>query len=97
MLSSCIVNNFPIKNYVDFNHPHQKNIKKVFSKFIEDKIAKKNIGIESIVQKENLDKNLVPIVLISDAFIEKEHSDLLAQVLELESVNKIRSIRIEPN
>ena len=59
--------------------------------------AKKNIGIESIVQKENLDKNLVPIVLISDAFIEKEHSDLLAQVLELESVNKIRSIRIEPN
>ena len=59
--------------------------------------AKKNIGIESIVQKDNLDENLVPIVLISDAFIEKEHSDLLSKVLELESVTKIRSIRIEPN
>ena len=46
MLSSCIVNNFPIKNYVDFNHPHQKNIRKVFSTFTEDQIAKKNFGID---------------------------------------------------
>ena len=46
MLSSCIVNDFPIKDYVDFNHPHQKNIRKVFSKFTEDQIAKKNFGID---------------------------------------------------
>tara|TARA_B100000965_G_scaffold375499_1_gene367874 strand:- start:3446 stop:4711 length:1266 start_codon:yes stop_codon:yes gene_type:complete len=59
--------------------------------------AKKNIGIESIVQKENLDKNLVPIILITDAFLEKEHLDLLTKILELESVNKVRSIRIEPS
>ena len=59
--------------------------------------AKKNIGIESIVQKENLDKNLVPIILITDAFLEKEHIDLLTRILELESVNKVRSIRIEPS
>ena len=59
--------------------------------------AKKNVGIESIVQKENLDKNLVPIILITDSFLEKEHLDLLNKVLELESVNKVRSIRIEPS
>tara|TARA_B100000579_G_scaffold437683_1_gene468193 strand:- start:2119 stop:3114 length:996 start_codon:yes stop_codon:yes gene_type:complete len=46
MLTSCIVNNFPIENYVDFNHPHQINIRKVFSKFTEDTIPKKNYGID---------------------------------------------------
>ena len=46
MLTSCIVNNFSIKNYVDFDHPHQKNIRKVFSKFTEDTISKKNYGID---------------------------------------------------
>ena len=46
MLTSCIVNNFPIKNYVDFDHPHQINIRKVFSKFTEDTISKKNYGVD---------------------------------------------------
>ena len=36
MLTSCIANNFPIKNYLEFDHPHQINIRKVFSKFTED-------------------------------------------------------------
>ena len=46
MLTSCIVNNFPINNYVDFNHPHQKNIRKIFSIFTEDSIPKTNYGID---------------------------------------------------
>ena len=46
MLTSCIINNFPIKNYVDFDHPHQINIRKVFSKFTEDIISKKNYGVD---------------------------------------------------
>ena len=46
MLTSCIVNNFSIKNYIDFNHPHQKNIREVFAKFTEHKISKKNYGID---------------------------------------------------
>ena len=46
MLTSCIVNNFPIKNYIDFDHPHQINIRKVFSKFTEDTISKKNYGVD---------------------------------------------------
>ncbi len=46
MLSSCLANNFPIKNYVNFEHPHQINIRNVFSKFTEKKISKKNYGID---------------------------------------------------
>ena len=46
MITSCIINNFPIRNYVDFDHPHQINIRKVFSKFTEDIISKKNYGID---------------------------------------------------
>jgi len=46
MLSTCLANNYPIKNYVDFNHPHQKNIRNIFSKFTGVKIAKKNYGID---------------------------------------------------
>ena len=29
MLTSCLYNNHSITNYLDFNHPHQKNIRKV--------------------------------------------------------------------
>ena len=46
MLTSCIANNFPIKNYLDFDHPQQINIRKVFSKFTENIISKKNYGID---------------------------------------------------
>ena len=46
MLTSCIANNFPIKNYLDFDHPHQINIRKIFSKFTEKIISKKNYGID---------------------------------------------------
>ena len=31
MLSSCLMKKLPIKNYLDFDHPHQKNIRKVFA------------------------------------------------------------------
>ena len=46
MLSSCIINKYSIKNYVDFDHPHQKKIRSVFSKFTENKIMKKDYGID---------------------------------------------------
>jgi len=46
MLTSCIVNNFSIKNYLNFDHPHQINIREVFSKFTEDIISKKNYGVD---------------------------------------------------
>jgi L-asparaginase II len=46
MLSNCIINKYPIKNYVDFDHPHQKNIRYVFSQFMESKILKSNYGVD---------------------------------------------------
>ena len=46
MLTSCLVNNHSIKNYLDFNHPHQKNIRKVFNKFTETKLSKKNFSLD---------------------------------------------------
>ena len=60
-------------------------------------LASKKVGIESIVQKEELDENCVPIILITDPFKESDHSELHKELLTIESVKNIRSIRIEPN
>ena len=62
---------------------------------ITSMFAQKKIGIESIVQKENLKDNRVPIVIISDPFLEKNHDELVKNILNLNSVNQVRSIRIE--
>ena len=62
---------------------------------ITSMFAEKKVGIESIVQKEDLAENMVPIVLITDPFIEKDHKELISNILNLDSVNKVRSIRIE--
>ena len=60
-------------------------------------MASKHVGIESIVQKEELDENCVPIILITDPFKESDHSELHKELLTIESVKNIRSIRIESN
>ena len=62
---------------------------------ITSQFTKKKIGIESIVQKENLNNNMVPIVIVTDLFLEKDHKDLLHTINELDSVDEVRSIRIE--
>ena len=46
MLTSCLFNNHNTTNYLDFNHPHQKNIRKVFNKFTESKLSKKNFSLD---------------------------------------------------
>ena len=46
MLSSCLVNNYSIKNYLDFDHPHQDNIRNIFNKFTENKIIRNNYGVD---------------------------------------------------
>ena len=58
--------------------------------------ANKDVSIESISQKENLNDDLVPIIIITDPFKEKDYQELVDNLLDLDSVNKIRSIRIEP-
>ena len=62
---------------------------------ITSMFAEKGIGIESIFQKEDLKENMVPIVLITDPFIESNHKDLVTNILNLDSVYEVRSIRIE--
>ena len=46
MLSNCVINRYPIKNYVNYDHPHQKKIRAVFSKFTEKKVMKKSYAID---------------------------------------------------
>ena len=46
MITSCIVNGYNIKNYLKFDHPHQISIRKVFEKFSNKKINKKNYGVD---------------------------------------------------
>ncbi len=46
MLSSCLVNNYNIKDYLKLKHPHQIEIRKIFEQFSETKINKKNYGID---------------------------------------------------
>ena len=46
MLSNCIIKKYPLKNYIGFDHPHQKKIRSVFSHFIESKIKIRNYGVD---------------------------------------------------
>ncbi len=46
MITSCIMNNHSLKNYLAFNHPHQVAIREVFEKFTNKKINKNNFGID---------------------------------------------------
>ncbi len=46
MLTSCLINNQSINNYLDYNHTHQKNIRKVFNKFTETKLSKQNFSLD---------------------------------------------------
>ncbi len=46
MLTSCLVNNQSTINYLDYNHAHQKDIRKIFNKFTESKLSKKNFSLD---------------------------------------------------
>jgi len=46
MLTSCLINNQTITNYLAYNHVHQKNIRKIFNKFTESKLSKKNFSLD---------------------------------------------------
>ena len=46
MITSCIMNNYNTKNYLEFNHPHQIKIREIFEKFSGNKINIINYGID---------------------------------------------------
>ena len=46
MLTSCLVNNHSITNYLNYNHTHQINIRKILNKFTETKLSKRNFSVD---------------------------------------------------
>ncbi len=46
MISSCLMNDYKVSEYLTFNHPHQVKIRNIFEKFSNVKIKKKNFGID---------------------------------------------------
>ncbi|MBD1147377.1 asparaginase [Pelagibacterales bacterium SAG-MED31] len=46
MLTACKLNKFSINDYLEFDHPHQVNIRSIFSKFTEAKVLTKNFSVD---------------------------------------------------
>ena len=97
--SDQIISNLPLKAFSElafkyYFYIEAKDIPGVMAS-ITSLLAVKGVGIESILQKEELGGNLVPIILITDIFKDKDSADLQIELLALDSVKKIRSIRIE--
>ena len=46
MITSCLINEYNTNKYLSFNHPHQIKIRKIFEKFTNHKINRKNYGID---------------------------------------------------
>ena len=97
--SDQIISNLPLKPFSDlafqyYFYIEANDIPGVMAS-ITSLLAAKDVGIESILQKEELGGNLVPIILITDIFKDKDSADLQIELLALDSVKKIRSIRIE--
>ena len=97
--SDQIISNLPLKPFSDlafqyYFYIEANDIPGVMAS-ITSLLAAKGVGIESILQKEELGGNLVPIILITDIFKDKDSIELQIELLALDSVKKIRSIRIE--
>jgi homoserine dehydrogenase len=92
-------NTLPIKDFNSFSFQYYFYIEAQDSPgvmaSITSLLANKDIGIESIVQKDSLEENLVPIILVTDLFDELKLEKVKSSILALESVNKLRTIRIE--
>ena len=46
MISACISNKLQIKNYLNLDHPYQKEIRKSLEHFTKSKILKKNYATD---------------------------------------------------
>ena len=81
-------------NFQYYFYIEAKDVPEVMDLIIS-KFTQKNIGIDSIAQKENLKNSIIPIVIVTNFSTEKHHKDLLHLLKELDCVNEVRSIRIE--
>ena len=68
MIASCLSNHKVVKNYLDFNHYHQINIRKIFEIFTNKKIRKNNFSLDGCsapqyaFQIDDLSRALVNLV-----------------------------------
>ena len=75
MLSGCLMYDMDLNNYLDFNHPYQKDIRKHLEYFMECKIQNKQKGIDGC----NAPQYAFPLNKIAIAMIKlaKTYSDTL--------------------
>ena len=92
MITSCIINNYNNKNYLDFDHPHQISIRKIFEKFSNDKIKRKYFGIDGCSAPQYAFKiNKIAHMLTN---LNKSYNDLFDYNTEVKKV--INSIFANP-
>ena len=92
-------NKLKLKNFLDLQFQYYFYIEAEDTPGVMASITsvfgQKDVGIETIVQKESLADNHVPIVIITDPYYEKDNKHLTESISKLNSVKIIRSIRIE--
>ena len=93
------INQKPIKDFGEFSFQYYFFIEAEDSPgvmaSITTRLAEESIGIESMVQKDELGKNIVPIILITDIFKEDKLEGIKDKILSLDTIKNLRTIRIE--
>ena len=93
------INQKPIKDFGEFSFQYYFFIEAEDNPgvmaSITTKLAEESIGIESMVQKDELGKNIVPIILITDIFKEDKLEGIKDKILSLDTIKNLRIIRIE--
>jgi len=93
------INQKPIKDFGEFSFQYYFFIEAEDNPgvmaSITTRLAEESIGIESMVQKDELGKNIVPIILITDIFKEDKLEGIKDKILSLDAIKNLRTIRIE--
>ena len=93
------INQKPIKDFGEFSFQYYFFIEAEDNPgvmaSITTRLAEESIGIESMVQKDELGKNIVPIILITDIFKEDKLEGIKDKILSLDVIKNLRTIRIE--
>lgn len=93
------INQKPIKDFGEFSFQYYFFIEAEDNPgvmaSITTRLAEESIGIESMVQKDELGKNIVPIILITDIFKEDKLEGIKDKILSLDTIKNLRTIRIE--
>lgn len=93
------INQKPIKDFGEFSFQYYFFIEAEDNPgvmaSITTRLAEESIGIESMVQKDELGKNIVPIILITDIFKEDKLEGIKNKILSLDTIKNLRTIRIE--